>query len=304
MGIIDKALQKQREQQQSLPPTIDDSETVGLNAEPVQPADGQAKPEPLPKPDSSERPRASRKSDVIHLDEATLRAHGVMLNDGRRDPIKEEFRYIKRHLLHNAFSHAGELAENANLVMVTSANPNEGKSFTAINLAMSIALEQDRTVLLIDADVVKPSISNFLNIAPRQGLVDYLLGEVEDVGKVIHTTSVPRLNLILAGQQHHLTNELMSSDRMRALVNELGSRYPDRIILFDSPPMLGVSEAHSLARQMGQTVFVVEYGKTPQKDVLESLPLLNPEAAVGFVLNRSKGGIKRHYAYGYYGKGR
>jgi len=284
MGIIDRALEKQlaaanRAAESAVEPLVDVADMRRAEAE------------------------AEVSEQSFFIDPELLEAQGMLVPDDRRSVIKEEFRFIKRKVLHNAFSSAGELAEQANLVMVTSANPHEGKTFAGINLALSIAHEQDRTVLLVDADVVKPSLSEHLGVPPQRGLVDYLLGEVDDIGELILNTSIPRLKLLLAGRQHHLTSELLASDRMRELVAELGSRYSDRIVLFDSPPMLGVSESHSLAMQVGQVVFVVAHGVTHQKDVQAALELLNPEAAVGFVLNRVPAGRKKPYAYyGYYGK--
>ncbi|MBQ1783475.1 MAG: AAA family ATPase [Gammaproteobacteria bacterium] len=303
MGIIDRALEKQ--QGAITPPRPDPLpadvvKTVGASEVAVtEPAVASTRGQT---PVAAEA-TADNGAPQFIIDFELLAAQGMLVPDDRRALIKEEYRYIKRKLLHNAFSPAGELAPKANLVMVTSANPHEGKSFTAINLALSIAHEQDRTVLLVDADVVKPSLGEHLGLPPQRGLVDYLLGEVDDIGALIVNTNLPRLKLILAGRQHHLTSELLASDRMSQLVAELGSRYPDRVVVFDCPPLLGVSESHSMAMLVGQTVFVVAHGQTSQNDVQAALELLNPEAAVGFVLNRVPSGRKRPYAYyGYYGK--
>ncbi len=292
MGIIDRALEKQR-----------------ANGEPPIAVTGHAVPEVPPvvaepeSPIAAANPVVEARSPAFVIDPELLAVQGLLVPDNNRSQLKEEYRFIKRKLLHNAFSPAGELAAGANLVLVTSANPGEGKSFTAINLALSIAHEQDRTVLLVDADVVKPSIGAHLGIPNQPGLVDYLLGDVDDIGGLIINTNLPRLKLILSGRQHHLTSELLASDRMSQLVAELGNRYPDRMVLFDSPPMLGVSESHAMAMQVGQTVFVVAHGQTEQADILASLELLNPQAAVGFVLNRVPSGRKKPYAYyGYYGR--
>lgn len=299
MGIIDRALEKQQ------------GESTAARPEPVV-APAAAAAAPLEAAVDSAAIHSVSETVDAAMDNGTpqfiidfelLAAQGMLVPDDRRSLIKEEYRYIKRKLLHNAFSPAGELAPKANLVMVSSANPHEGKSFTAINLALSIAHEQDRTVLLVDADVVKPSLGEHLGLPPQRGLVDYLLGEVDDIGTLIVNTNLPRLKLILAGRQHHLTSELLASERMTQLVAELGSRYPDRMVVFDCPPLLGVSESHSMAMLVGQTVFVVAHGQTSQKDVQAALELLNPEAAVGFVLNRVPAGRKKPYAYyGYYGK--
>lgn len=292
MGIIDRALEKKR---------ANNEVTVELTEHSV-PDVPSVTIESTPRPATSSGTLEPRNPGVV-IDPELLALQGFLVPDNNRSQIKEEYRFIKRKLLHNAFSPAGELASGANLVLVTSANPSEGKSFTAINLALSIAHEQDRTVLLVDADVVKPSIGGHLGIPNQPGLVDYLLGDVSDIGELIINTNYPRLKLMLSGCQHHLTSELLASDRMSQLVAELGSRYPDRMVLFDSPPMLGVSESHAMAMQVGQTVFVVAHGQTEQADIFASLELLNPQAAVGFVLNRVPSGRKKPHAYyGYYGR--
>ncbi|GAA5218516.1 XrtA-associated tyrosine autokinase [Corallincola platygyrae] len=295
MGIIDRALEKKSQQNKAgdieKKPSVQPAEKV-VASKPTE----TAPIEPAPIVEESIAVEANQVS--INLD--LLRERGMVVPDQERSRIKEEYRYIKRRILNNAFNVAGPLADNANLVMVTSPNPCEGKSFNAINLAMSIAHEQDRTVLLVDADVVRPSLTKELGIEAKPGLVDYLLGKVSDIGETICNTNIPRLKIIQAGQSHHLTSELLASDKMRALVTELGTRYPDRLVLFDCPPLLGVTEAHAMAQLSGQTVLVVSQGRTLKKDVQACIPLLNPESAVGLLMNRARQRSKKYYAYGYY----
>ena len=138
--------------------------------------------------------------------------------------------------------------------MVTSPNPNEGKTFTTINLALSIALEQDKTVLLVDADVLRPSVMKTIDQPFESGLMEYLLGEVDDLADVIHHTSLDTLRIIPAGKSHHLSTELLASEKMLESVSEFANRYPDRVVIIDSPPLLGINETAILANSEGTSI--------------------------------------------------
>lgn len=235
----------------------------------------------------------------INIDIDRLAKHNMVTNRTERSRINEEYRFIKRKLLINAFGKSSHLLKNPNIILITSTAPGEGKTFTAINLALSIALEQDKTVLLIDADVVNPSIGTELDYQSTRGLLDYLLGNVDDIGDVIYNTSIAKLKLLPAGSRHHLTHELLTSDRMEMLTNELASRYPDRVIIVDSPPLLGVSETQVLASLSGQAVIVVEESVAKIARVGEAINLLDPELAIGFVLNKSNERKRQQYEYNY-----
>ena len=219
--------------------------------------------------------------------------------------LAEEFRHIKRPLLLNVQGRGATLVENPNLIMVTSSLAGEGKTFTAINLALSIATELDKTVLLADADVAKPDVGAMLGVRAEKGLIDVLLGDVR-VPDVLLRTDIPNLTLLPAGRRHPHANELLASDSMRLLAQELSSRYADRIVVFDSPPLLLTSEARVLAGLMGQIVLVIEESRTLQPVVKEALSMLDSSEIVGLVLNkkraRSAGGY--YGGYGYYGYGR
>lgn len=229
-----------------------------------------------------------------------------------RSQIAEEFRGIKRPLLMNmAGKYAVEL-DNPNLIMVTSALQGDGKTFSAINLALSIAMEQDKTVLFVDADVSKASAGRLIGVPDNhEGLIEVLDGKVADVADVILKTNVHNLRVIPAGKVHDRATELLASSRMHELMLELSSRYHDRVILFDSPPLLLTSEAGVLANFMGQIVFVVAAGATPTGAVTEALEKIGKDKAVGMVLNKAKrgkfglGGYRYGYGYGNgYGYGR
>jgi protein-tyrosine kinase len=208
--------------------------------------------------------------------------------------------------LKNAFGHGVTPIAQGNLVMVTSALPGEGKSFTAINLAMSMAAEMDRTVLLVEADLAKPAICRYLGISgPEKGLVDYLAEPGLELSKLLLKTNVPKLSLLPAGQQRPNATELLASSGMRELMAQLSQRYPDRIVVFDSPPLLLSNEAVVLAGLMGQIVMVVEAGKTQQARVKDAIALLDQNQVIGVVLNKQVVGSGTGYGYyqGGYGYG-
>ncbi len=236
----------------------------------------------------------------IELDLRKLNAAGLVTPDAERSQIAEEFRHIKRPLLLNAFGDGAFLAANRNLIMVTSARPSEGKTFTAINLALSIALERDRTVLLVDADVAKPSIARVLDFAATAGLVDYLADHDRQLSDLILQTNIPKLRILPAGRRHAHSTELLASEDMIQLVQEFSQRYPDRVVLFDSPPLLATSEASVLAGLMGQIVMVVEAGKTQREELSDALALLDPKQYIGLVLNKSDKPFGADYYYGSY----
>ena len=240
---------------------------------------------------------------VLDINLSRLEEHGFVALSKKRTLINEEFRSIKRKILNNAFGSLSKTLSHSNLVLVSSSRPNEGKTFCAVNLALSIALEQDKTVLLVDSDVLKPSVSKTLDIGANQGLIEYLTGEVESVGSVIYKTNVENLRVIPAGLPHHLSNELLSSDKMQQLFDEFATRYPDRIVVFDCPPLLGVNETTLMAEQCGQGVIVVEEFKSKVSEVKKAVDLLPDEMAVGLVMNKvTDPSDTQGYGY-YYGTG-
>jgi len=172
----------------------------------------------------------------------------------------------------------------------------EGKTFCAINLAISIALEIDRTALLVDADVAKPSVPKALGLEAEQGLLDVLLDRRIDLAEVLCRTDIGKLTLLPAGTAHQHATELLASDAMRVLLQEMAERYHDRIIIFDSPPLLAASEASVLASQMGQIVMVVEAGKTSEAALKAALARIESSNVTGLLLNKGEGpGLGYHY---------
>lgn len=241
----------------------------------------------------------------VSIDLARLRQMNYITHSGERTLLAEEYRLIKRPLLANAFGKNAALVEHGNIIMVTSARAGEGKTFTSINLAMSIAMEMDKTVLLVDADVGRARVHQVLGTPMGPGLIDLLVDDNLDVSDVIIRTNVPKLSLIPMGRYHAHSTELLASDEMQRLVMELANRYSDRIVIFDAPPLLLTSEAVVLAGLMGQIVYVVMAEKTPRGAVRDALALLDANKPIGLVLNKSRRGPgDSYYGYGYgYGYG-
>jgi exopolysaccharide/PEP-CTERM locus tyrosine autokinase len=233
------------------------------------------------------------------VDRDRLRRQSIITPDGERTAVAENFRRIKRHILANAASpRAG--APPTNLVLVTSAVAGEGKTFCAINLAISIALEMDRTALLVDADVAKPNVPQALGLEAEKGLMEVLLDRRVDLAEVLWKTDIGTLTLLPSGTTHKHATELLASDAMRALLQEMAERYHDRIIIFDSPPLLAASEAGVLASQMGQIVVVVEAGKTSETQLKDALGRIDSSKVAGLLLNKGES-PSLGYGYGGYG---
>ena len=291
MSTIEKALAKQQAAQ--------DKKDIIKSPE-IKPQENIEVVSPTPEKASLKETNFKEK-EILTLNGERLTERGFLFGSDSAHHIQEEFRYIKRKLINNAHGPASKTLRHSNLIMVTSSNPNEGKTFISINLALSIALEQEKTVLLVDADVLRPSIHRELEFDLKQGLLEYLLEEVPDLSKVIYNTNVPNLKIIPAGKPHHLTNELLASTKMADLAKELAERYPDRIVIFDSPPILGVTETPVLSSLVGQAVIVVEESKTKLTDIKSAVQQLDEDIAVGFVMNKTVRSKKD--AYGYYGYG-
>jgi protein-tyrosine kinase len=233
------------------------------------------------------------------VDRDRLRELNLITPDGARTPLAESFRRIKRQILAKVEKSKPDAAP-ANLVMVTSAIAGEGKTFCAINLAISMALERDRTVLLVDADVAKPSVSRALGLHTEGGLMEVLLDRHKDLGNLLWKTDIGALTVLPAGTAHQHATELLASDAMRELLREMAERYHDRIVVFDSPPLLAASEAGALASQVGQIVVVVEAGKTSEVALKDALGRIDTSRVTGLLLNKVES-APLGYSYDAYG---
>jgi len=255
-------------------------------------------------PESGKRPPEPRPVPARTLDLGRLQASGFITPALQHSTLLHEFRLIKRPLIQHALGRWSTQGSNRNLIMVTSALPNEGKTFVAVNLAMSLAMEVDCRVLLVDADVLAPSVPGVLGIEPAKGLMDVLTGDAIPLRETLLGTNVERLSLLLAGTPHSNAAEFLASEAMTRLLSELSSRYPDRIVVFDSPPLLATTESRVLATHMGQVVIVVEAQHTLQSAVQQAIATI--EACPVKLVMLNKGRVSTAgYGYGYgYGYGR
>jgi protein-tyrosine kinase len=244
-------------------------------------------------------------SRKVEIDIAKLHRLGMVTPDAARTSIAEEFRLIKRPLIEKAFGPRGKSINHGNLIMVSSSLPGEGKTFCAVNLAISIAMELDHTVLLVDADVARPSIPRYLQLAPENesseiGLMDVLLDEKLDLTDAILRTNIDTLSILRAGRSHPRATELLASQSMSALLDEIANRYPDRIVIFDSPPLLLTSEARVLASQMGQIILIVEAESTTQHAVKEVLKQIKSCQNINLIYNKARALSHGEYYGSYY----
>ncbi len=236
----------------------------------------------------------------VELNLDAIGAAGIVTPNSPRSRLADQYRVIKRPLIANATGRSSSKIKHGNLIMVTSAVAGEGKSFTSINLAMSIAAELDHTVMLVDADVARPSLPRVLGLPEGHGLLDILEGKV-DTAQALLRTSVDKLTILTAGAPRPHATELLASDAMTALLDELATRYTDRIVIFDSPPLLLTTESRVLATQMGQVVMVVRADSTLQSVVQQALATIELCPVKLMLLNQARADTPGGYGYGYGG---
>lgn len=294
LSLIERAAQRAK----------DDAARGGETA-PSQPAPStQGTGDPTTAAPQALRRRASHSID-INLSQLAL--NGLIVPTGEKTHLSEEYRILKRPLLLKAFSDEGR-AQNAHLIMVTSARPGEGKTFTAVNLALSIASESDLNVMIVDADVHRPSVLPRLGVSADRGLVDLLTDDQLSLPDVLlRANNVPNLSILPAGRFNARSTELFASQRMGELIGDLAKRFSDRVIIIDTPPVLASSEPSVIALHVGQIVMVVEAERTSQRAVESALHLISRCPNINLLLNKAKSNIASEqfgsyaYAYGYYG---
>lgn len=300
MSIIERALGKLGGA--TPPPAMPAPEAPSSHAEPVVSPPAPAPDPKIPAARQLRTESAATSARTVNIDLARMARLGMLTPNGNRSQLAEEFRHIKRPLLANAFAADVQSEKHRNLIMITSSFPGEGKSFCAINLAMSMATELDRTVLLVDADVARPRVLEYLGLRAERGLLDLLRDDKLSVGDVMLRTNIDKLSILPAGAVSRHSTELLASDSMTRLIQDMAGRYPDRIIIFDSPPLLATTEAVTLAGHMGQVVMVVEADKTPRSAVKEATALIEKSCdIIGMLLNKTNvsQGAAGYYGYGY-----
>ena len=247
-------------------------------------------------PPALQAPRQRVEIDLKGLGDA-----GYLLPGLPRSRLLDEFRAIKRPLLANAVGAKGNApVERGNLIMLTSSLQGEGKTFTSVNLAMSLAMELHHSVLLVDADATRRVAEQRLRIqGSHRGLLDLLLDPSLDLADVELATNVERLSFLPAGRETDLATEIFGSREMASLLERLAAHADQRIVIFDAPPLLHAAEARVLASQMGQVVLVVQAGRTQRGSVQHALSLLEDCPLVMTLLNQTRT-PSASSPYGYY----
>jgi protein-tyrosine kinase len=253
----------------------------------VEPATVRPEPavvRPEPEPAIRLQPALPR----LELDAGALARRGLFTPNSTVNRTTEEFRLLKRAVLERAAKAQADGVANANLVMVTSTREAEGKTFVALNLAFSLAAEQDRSVMLIDADPAKSSVSRYLGFEVERGLTDLLRDGGEHLTEVAMPTSIEGLTIVASGERDPLGTELFASDRMGALLQGFCRGSPGSVVILDAPPVLATSEPSSLARHVDQTLLVVEADRTSRAAITEALNLIAICPRIGLVLNKAR----------------
>ncbi len=283
MSLIEKALQKMR------------AESAAAGAAPQPKPAPAAEPAALPGPTSAPR-RTPRQT--IDVDSDTLLASGVLAPEDKQHQQVSDYRHIKRQVVSLAASGSVTVGSASRVIMVTSALPGEGKTFTALNLALSLALERDSSVLLVDGDIAKPNTSRLLNIERYPGLLDALSDEQADVEDFVLGTNIKGLYALSAGKITDTANEFLSSARMDTVMQQL-LQDKNRYIVLDTPPLLVTTEAAALAHHAGQVLMVVRADSTVQRAVQDALHLLGEREGISLILNRVTQSKLEGYYYGY-----
>lgn len=223
-----------------------------------------------------------------HVSQEALMRDGLLASPDEAQSVADEFRRIKRPLIANALRTGPAATAHQNVIMIASGLPGAGKTFCAVNLAFSMSLERELNVVLVDADVAKPHISRAFGLEDAPGLIDLLLDETGSIADVLVRTDLNDLQILPAGRKHPQATELLASERMSAVMKELATRYSDRLVLLDSPPLLLTSEAQVLASHVGQIALVVEAGQTTKQSLAHTIETLSADKAINIVLNKAR----------------
>jgi exopolysaccharide/PEP-CTERM locus tyrosine autokinase len=262
------------------------------------PKEGVATGAPLRlEPVATLEPRHAHKRTPVDL--GRLRAEGYLPDPQEERRFADYCHRIKRPLIQRAL--ASDAAQDARLIVLSSALPGEGKTFIAMNLALSMARERDISVLLVDGDLPKAHISRVLGLHDEPGLVNALRDDRVDVESLIFDTDIANLEVLPAGGPCEGAAELVASARMREVATRLTTLNPRRLVLFDSPPLLVSSEARALMPVPGQIVLVARAGHTPRRAITDAIANIDRKKLLGLVLNDAhvSGNQHGYYDYGY-----
>ncbi len=254
---------------------------------------------PLALPSSQER-----SSRTVQISKQALRSQHVLPPLEMELRIARQYQQIKRPLVDQAFAKDNAVRySNRHVIMLASALSGEGKTFTSINLALSMALERDIEVLLVDADVAKPHVSDLFDLRKERGLLDLLVDGNLHPDTVILQTNIPNLSILPAGKQSETATELLASARMEQVVKLLAASHERRIVLFDSPPLLLSTESRPLIACAGQIVLVVKADSTSPRIVQEAIDSIGEDKPISLILNQvTTKPSEGYYGYGSYGE--
>lgn len=242
-------------------------------------------------------PRPGQRS--VKLDRSILREAGLLPPEADETRLAIEYRHVKRPLIRAARDLEAKDPDRAPFIMIASAIPGEGKTFTAVNLALSLSLEKDLRVLLVDGDVAKGHISELFELGAEPGLLDVLTDLDTHPESVVVSTDVAGLSILPRGTRQAGATELLASDRMRQVLHSLAATDPARLIILDSPPLLLTTESRALASLVGQIVVVVKAGSTARHVVEQALDALEGHENISLILNQYAGALEHgYYEYG------
>lgn len=315
MSIVEKAAAKLRARESEQPATVAAEALAEPDSEPsrngtpmVERLEARLRADAAqhraePTIGGSQPPLGKAPGEPWHVSERTLQHAGWLPSDeeaGGR--LADEVRRVKRPILDNINGRGAKPLTHAERIIVTSAIPGEGKTFTAVNLALSLALEPDFEVLLIDGDIPKSDITRALGLEGHPGLMEVLSDERSDPERAIVKSDIPNLSVLPAGARHPLAAELFGGRRMQQVLDRLGRRDHRRLLVFDSSPLLATPESQVLLAHMGQVVVVVGAGSTRQHELGAALAAMGDSQYVGLILNMSRlPGTENHY-YDHYSR--
>ncbi len=213
-----------------------------------------------------------------------LAAMGFVTPNSTRNRTTDEMRLIKRSLLNCRMNSADS---NSNLILVTSSVNAEGKTFTAVNLALSLAAEENIEVLLVDADFYKRDAFTLMGLESELGLIDVLKDPDMDFEEVLFETNIPNFSVIPSGQYHERSTELLGGSRVKEFFDNLACGRENRLTIIDCPPLLLTTEAVALTSHVGQVLFVIRAESTREEQVRRAIELIDARPTVGMVLNRA-----------------
>jgi exopolysaccharide/PEP-CTERM locus tyrosine autokinase len=290
MSLVEQAIARMRNQARTAAPKV-----AGAASKPAAPP---LIVDQVPDP-------AAKPAKRMTLSMEVLRVRGYLPEASEDQVFADHYRRIKRPLIDKALSEVAAVGE-PRVIMVTSALPGDGKTFTSINLALSMALERDISVLLVDCDVARRHVSDIFGLKEESGLLEALVDESVDIESLVVQTNLRGLSILPAGRRRvEATTELLSSNRMRQVIANLCHRNPRRILLLDSPPLLITNEGRTLVKIAGQIVLVIRAGRTPRQAVQDSVGLFDARQAGGIILNQVQvGPVDGYYGYGSYGTDR